>query len=35
VLGVVDQNAVLVVGQTDPARLERVLKAYGTYPDHL
>lgn len=35
VLGVVDRNAVLVVGQTDPARLERVLRAYGTYPDHL
>jgi anti-sigma factor RsiW len=35
VLGVVDQNAVLVIGQTDPARLEQVLRAYGTYPDHL
>jgi hypothetical protein len=35
VLGVVDQNAVLIVGQTDPARLEQVLRAYGTYPDHL
>ncbi|MEX0641349.1 MAG: zf-HC2 domain-containing protein [Pirellulales bacterium] len=35
VLGVVDRNAVLVVGQTDPARLEQVLRAYGTYPDHL
>jgi hypothetical protein len=34
VLGVVDRNAVLVIGQTDPARLERVLNAYGTYHDH-
>jgi hypothetical protein len=33
VLGVVDQNAVLVVGATAPDRLERVLRAYGTYPD--
>ena len=35
VLGVIDRNAVLVVGETDSARLERVLRAYGTYPDHL
>jgi anti-sigma factor RsiW len=34
VLGVIDKNAVLVVGQTEPARLEKVLNAYGTYPDH-
>ena len=34
VFGVIDRNAVLVVGQTDPATLERVLRAYGTYPDH-
>jgi anti-sigma factor RsiW len=34
VLGVIDRNAVLVIGQTDPGRLERVLSAYGTYPDH-
>lgn len=34
VLGVVDRNAVLVVGQSDPDRLERVLHAYGTYEDH-
>lgn len=34
VLGIVDQNAVLVVGQTDPDRLEQVLHAYGTYEDH-
>lgn len=33
VLGVIDQNAVLVVGATDPARLEKVLLAYGTYPE--
>lgn len=34
VLGVIDLNAVLVVGQTEPARLQRVLSAYGTYPDY-
>ena len=34
VLGVIDRNAVLVIGQTDPERLEKVLSAYGTYPDH-
>ncbi len=34
VLGVIDRNAVLVVGRTEPARLERVLNAYGTYPEH-
>jgi anti-sigma factor RsiW len=34
VLGVIDKNAVLVIGQTEPARLEKVLSAYGTYPDH-
>jgi anti-sigma factor RsiW len=34
VLGVVDKNAVLVIGQTEPERLEKVLGAYGTYPDH-
>src|SRR5262249_21707259 len=34
VLGVVDRNIVLVIGQTDTQRLERVLKAYGTYPHH-
>ena len=34
VLGVIDRNAVLVVGRTEPARLERVLNAYGSYPDH-
>jgi anti-sigma factor RsiW len=32
VLGVIDRNAVLVIGQTDPERLEKVLSAYGTYP---
>src|SRR5262249_2484207 len=34
VLGVIDKNAVLVIGKTEPARLEKVLSAYGTYPDH-
>jgi anti-sigma factor RsiW len=34
VLGIIDRNAVLVIGQTDPVRLEKVLSAYGTYPDH-
>jgi hypothetical protein len=33
VLGVVDKNAVLVIGQTEPERLEKVLNAYGSYPD--
>jgi anti-sigma factor RsiW len=34
VLGVIDKNAVLVIGQMELARLEKVLNAYGTYPDH-
>jgi anti-sigma factor RsiW len=34
ILGVIDKNAVLVIGQTEPERLAKVLKAYGTYPDH-
>jgi anti-sigma factor RsiW len=34
VLGVIDKNAVLVIGQTEPERLDQVLNAYGTYPDH-
>lgn len=34
VLGIIDKNAVLVIGRTDPERLEKVLKAYGTYPDN-
>jgi anti-sigma factor RsiW len=34
VLGIIDKNAVLVVGETEPARLEKVLNAYGSYPDH-
>jgi hypothetical protein len=34
ILGVIDQNAVLVIGQTEPTRLEKVLNAYGSYPDH-
>jgi hypothetical protein len=34
VLGVIDKNAVLIIGQTEPERLEKVLNAYGTYPDH-
>jgi anti-sigma factor RsiW len=32
VLGIIDKNAVLVIGQTEPERLEKVLSAYGTYP---
>jgi hypothetical protein len=31
VLGMIDKNAVLVIGQTEPERLEKVLSAYGTY----
>ena len=34
VMGIIDQNAVLVIGQTSADRLEKVLRAYGTYPDH-
>ena len=34
VLAVIDRNTVLVIGQTDADRLYRVLRAYGTYPDH-
>lgn len=34
VMRVIDRNAVLVIGQTDSERLERVLSAYGTYPHH-
>ena len=34
VLGVIDKNAVLVIGQTEPELLEKVLSAYGTYPDN-
>jgi hypothetical protein len=34
VLAVIDRNAVLVVGQTESRRLEEVLRAYGTYPEH-
>lgn len=33
VLGVIDRNAVLVVGAATPAQLEKVLLAYGTYPE--
>jgi anti-sigma factor RsiW len=29
-----DRNAIVVVGRTDPAALERVVNAYGSYPDH-
>jgi hypothetical protein len=32
VLGVIDQNAVLVIGDTAADRLERVLGAYASYP---
>jgi len=34
VLGIIDKSAVMVIGQTDPERLEKVLSAYGAYPDH-
>lgn len=34
VIAVIDRNAVLVIGRTDADRLVRVLRAYGTYPDH-
>jgi hypothetical protein len=34
VLRCIDRNAVVVVGRAPSARLERVLAAYGTYPDH-
>ncbi len=34
VLGVKDRNAIVIIGRTDPAKLLRVLNAYGTYPDH-
>ena len=33
-LSVIDENIVLVIGQTTPKRLLNVLKAYGTYPHH-
>lgn len=29
-----DRNAIVVVGRTDPAALEKVVNAYGSYPDH-
>ena len=32
VMAVIDRNAVVVIGQTDKDRLDRVLRAYGTYP---
>jgi anti-sigma factor RsiW len=31
-LSVIDRNLVLVIGQVEPERLLRVLRAYGTYP---
>lgn len=34
VMAVIDRNAVLVIGETDATHLDRVLRAYGTYPDH-
>lgn len=34
VFGIMDRNAVLVVGQAAPPQLERVFNAYGTYHDH-
>lgn len=33
-LRVIDRNAVVVVGRSSPASLERVLNAYASYPDH-
>ncbi len=33
VLGVVNHNAVVVIGTLDAGRLERVLNAHGTYPE--
>jgi hypothetical protein len=32
-MSVIDRNAVMVVGQADARLLDRVLRAYGTYPD--
>jgi hypothetical protein len=32
-VSVIDRNVVLVIGQTEPERLLRVLNAYGTYPE--
>ncbi len=34
VLGTIDKNLVIVVGQDSADELEKVLRAYGTYPDH-
>jgi hypothetical protein len=34
VMAVIDRNAVLVIGEAKTERLAKVLKAYGTYPDH-
>jgi hypothetical protein len=34
VVGIKDRNAVVVIGQTESEQLERVLSAYGSYPDH-
>lgn len=34
VLGEINESIVLVIGQTQQERLQRVLKAYGTYPTH-
>lgn len=34
VMRVIDKNAVLVIGHAQPKKLEKVLNAYGTYPDH-
>ncbi len=35
VLSAIDRNIVVVVGQESPKRLERVVRAYGTYPHTL
>lgn len=29
-----DQNAIVVIGRAEPTVLERVINAYGSYPDH-
>lgn len=34
VIGELDRNLIVVVGPVDSGRLTRVLKAYGSYPDH-
>jgi hypothetical protein len=33
VLAKIDRNIVVVIGQGSPDKLERVVRAYGTYPE--